>query len=107
MERGGCNACPFNIMGLIFDAIKLHTRGTLYDLERISHIYQHESLGGEISVMARADDGTTIQVYRTDCSISANHMQGLLEELIDETKALDDDDVEYRASTDGRMPSRE
>ena len=77
-------------MGLIFDAIKLNSRGMLYDLDRISHCYIHESLTGDFTVMARADDGTAIEIYRTPCSISAKHMQGLLEELIDETK-LDED----------------
>lgn len=73
-------------MGLIFDAIKLHTRGTLYNLDRISHCYIHESLAGDFTVMVRADDGTAIEIYRTACSISADHMKGLLEELLDETK---------------------
>ena len=73
-------------MGLIFDAIKLNARGTLYNLENISHAYIHESLAGDFTVMVRADDGTAIEIYRTCCSISAKHMQGLLEELLDETK---------------------
>jgi len=72
-------------MGLIFGAIKLNSRGVLYDLERISHAYIHESLGGEFTVMVRSDDGTAIEIYRTACSISAKHMQGLLEELLEET----------------------
>lgn len=94
-------------MGLIFDAIKLHSGGVLYDLERISHCYLLEWHTGDFIVMARADDGTAIEIYRSPCNISAKHMLGLLEELIDETKTVDDDDVEYRASTDSRMPPRE
>ena len=78
---------PLVSMGLIFDAIKLNARGTLYNLENVSHFYIDESLTGDFTVMARADDGTAIEIYRTSCSISAKHMLGLLEELLEETKS--------------------
>lgn len=86
MEMGPGDRFHYWTVGLIFDAIKLNARGVLYNLENISHSYLHESLGGEFTVMVRADDGTAIEIYRTPCSISAKHMQGLLEELLDETK---------------------
>ena len=87
METGPGNRSCYFQMGLIFDAIKLNARGVLYNLENISHSYIHETLSGYFTVMARADDGTAIEVYRTACNISAKHIQGLLEELIDETKS--------------------
>jgi len=87
-------------MGLIFGAIKLNVRGVLYDLERISHAYIHESLGGEFTVMVRADDGTAIEIYRTPCIISAKHKQGLLEELLEETYR-DEEKEEKPVAEDG------
>ena len=86
METGPGDRSRYWIVGLIFGAIKLNSSGILYDLEQISHCYIHESLAGDFTVMARADDGTAIEIYRTACSISAKFMQGLLAELIDETK---------------------
>jgi len=86
MEAGLGDRSRYFIVGLIFDAIKLNARGVLYNLENISHTYIHESLAGDFTVMARSDDGTAIEIYKTPCSISAYHMQGLLDELIDETK---------------------
>ena len=86
-------ASPLFQMGLIFDAIKLNARGVLYNLENISHTYMHESFAGDFTVMARTDDGTAIEIYRTPCSISAKHIQGLLGELIDETKRDEDTSV--------------
>ena len=85
METGLGDRSRYFQMGLIFDAIKLNARGVLYNLENISHSYIHESLSGDFTVMARADDGTAIEIYRTPCSVSAKHVQGLLEELIGET----------------------
>ncbi len=90
METGPGDRSRYFTVGLIFDAIKLNSRGILYDLERISHCYIHESLTGDFTVMARADDGTAIEIYRTPCSISANGMKQLLEELLEETKSDED-----------------
>ena len=69
--------------GFIVDALKINCRGTLHNLENISHFYFHQTISGpEWTVMCRLDTGDAVEIFRGE-EVDAKHVKIHLDALIE------------------------